>query len=203
MPNDDVVEVPRERMAEVVELLSLAFHDYPVMRHVVGAADPDYEVRLRRLVGLFTETRYLSGGLVLAVETADGLVAAANIDRPRLDGSPQELEALRRKVWRELGDAARERYADYGAVSDGFEWPEPRFHLGMLGVLPSHAGRGYARPLLDALHRVGEASEACGCSLTTENPANLSLYEHFGYRVIGHGVQGGLEGWGLFRTFDG
>jgi len=36
-------------------------------------------------------------------------------------------------------------------------------------------------------------------TLTTETPANLSLYDHFGYQVRGHvRVSPALESWGLF-----
>ena len=39
-----------------------------------------------------------------------------------------------------------------------------------------------------------------GVTLTTEDPSNVPLYEHFGYQVVGHArVAPGLESWGFFR----
>ena len=38
-----------------------------------------------------------------------------------------------------------------------------------------------------------------GVSLSTENPKNVSLYEHFGYRIVSHETVGEIETWGFFR----
>ncbi len=39
-----------------------------------------------------------------------------------------------------------------------------------------------------------------GVTLTTEDPANVPLYEHFGYRVVGHArLSPELDTWGFFR----
>ena len=44
-------------------------------------------------------------------------------------------------------------------------------------------------------------ADSYGVSLTTELVKNVQLYEHFGYRVIGHAhVTADLETWGLFRA---
>ncbi|MDH3746032.1 MAG: hypothetical protein OES47_13100, partial [Acidobacteriota bacterium] len=32
-----------------------------------------------------------------------------------------------------------------------------------------------------------------------QNPDNVPLYEHFGYRLVGHEHVGDIETWGLFR----
>ena len=39
-----------------------------------------------------------------------------------------------------------------------------------------------------------------GVSLTTEKPANLSFYEHFGYRPAGQARVDTLDVWGFFRA---
>jgi hypothetical protein len=43
-------------------------------------------------------------------------------------------------------------------------------------------------------------SKSRGVTLTTEDPANVALYEHLGYEVVGHArISPELETWGLFR----
>ncbi len=71
----------------------------------------------------------------------------------------------------------------------------------MLGVRRSHAGLGLARRLLDALHeRSYRDRESCGVTLNTEDPSNVPLYQHFGYRVIGQGrVSDELHMWAFYR----
>jgi hypothetical protein len=41
---------------------------------------------------------------------------------------------------------------------------------------------------------------SAGVSLTTEDPKNVALYQHFGYEVVAHDlVAGKLETWLFFR----
>jgi GNAT superfamily N-acetyltransferase len=71
----------------------------------------------------------------------------------------------------------------------------------MLAVLPRFQGRGYGRALLERVHAMSrEHPDSRGVTLTTESPASVPLYEHMGYRVVGHGqIAPGLETWGFFR----
>jgi len=68
-------------------------------------------------------------------------------------------------------------------------------------VRPSHAGRGLARPLLGAVHALAASDPSSeGVSLCTETRANVGLYEHFDYRLLGSAqVADGLETWSMFR----
>ena len=71
----------------------------------------------------------------------------------------------------------------------------------MIGAHRDAAGRGYARLLLDHLHQLSAAHPtSLGVSLATELERNLTLYQHFGYRVVSHErVAPELETWGFFR----
>jgi GNAT superfamily N-acetyltransferase len=74
----------------------------------------------------------------------------------------------------------------------------------MIGARKSHAGKGLGRKLLEAVHALSlDDPDSCGVTLTTEDPGNLPLYEHFGYKVVGHErVSADLETWGFFRPDD-
>ncbi len=215
--------VDRSRFDEAVEVLCDAFFDYPVMRFIIGDIEGqderEYLRRLTHLISFFTVARFLRDDLVLAVVEDRRFVAMANINLPgeaqlldsRLGGgtpwTPQpipELEEHRAALWGELGEAARERYEAYGAATADFEWPEPHFHLGMIGVLRSHTGRGLGRRLLDHLHQMsGSHPASLGVSLTTETASNVPFYRHFGYEIVGHERVGDLESWGFFRRDPG
>jgi GNAT superfamily N-acetyltransferase len=192
-------KVGRDRFDEVVDVLSEAFYDYPVMRHVIGPVGRDYARRLRLLIGFFTEARFLRGDDVLAVSDQRSLVAVATIVPPHSVAS-DALEKHRHRLWRELGSESRERYEDFGRGTDGFFEAYSHYHLSMIGVGRGQAGRGLARRLLEALHDMSLADESSdGVTLTTENPANVSFYERFGYRIVGHANLGAFESWGFFR----
>ena len=185
----------------VVDVFSDAFHDYPVMRYVLGPAEP-YDDRLRRLVELFVSGRAYRNEPMLGLRDESGaLLGAATMTLPRSADPPSPFLDLREIVWRELGADARGRYDAFIAATQQFAVPEPHYHLNMIGVRRSYQGRGLARTLLEAVHEIaGTGDTSSGVTLTTEHPPNVRLYEHFGYRVRGHTRVGdGLETWTLYR----
>lgn len=195
-------DLPPDRIDEAVDVLSDAFFNYPVMRFVIGGAGNTYARRLRTLVHFFTAARFARNDLVIGVATVeDKIVAVANVNRPGERGSPSSLDELREQVWRELGDAAQSRYEAYGDATRKFVIDQPHYHLGMLGVRSAYTGQGLARRLLDALHeRSRHDRESHGVTLNTEDPGNVPLYQHFGYRVIGQAqVSAELQTWAFYR----
>lgn len=177
-----------------------AFHDYPVMRYLIGLGHVDYDDRLRRLVEFFVFRRMRNDAPMLGMEDGNELVAAATMTLPVEPEPPSDVLARRDALWRDLGDAARQRYETYANTTRAFAIAEPHHHLNMIGVRHAHMGRGLARPLLEAVARLAEEDpRSFGVSLTTEAVKNLSLYEHFGYEIVGHArVSPELESWGLF-----
>lgn len=185
----------------IVDVLCDAFRDYPVMRYVLGEA-ADYDARLRVLVDLFVHARVHRDEPMLGIDDGSGrLVAAAIVSRSWDDRQPEALVAHRERTWRALGTDAAARYGAFGDATRRFAIAEPHHHLNMIGVRRSHRGRGLAGTLLRAVHELARADgRSRGVSLTTEDAANLGLYRHFGYRVVGHARVGeGLETWTLYR----
>lgn len=188
------------QVEDVVDVLCDAFRDYPVMQFVIGPGHDDYNARLRQLVGFFVRRRLGGGAPLFGVSRNGALVAAAALTLPAEPPATAVLAAMREAVWRALGDDARERYDAYGRAAGGFEIAAPHHHLNMIGVRRAHAGQGLARPLLEAVTAlVRDDPGSAGVSLTTELRGNVSFYEHFGYRLVGHvRVSPELESWGLF-----
>ena len=52
-------DLDRSYKDSALNILCAAFHDYPVMRYVIGEADPEYDGKLRQLIGFFVEARLL------------------------------------------------------------------------------------------------------------------------------------------------
>jgi GNAT superfamily N-acetyltransferase len=197
---NEVVRVERERFDQVVDALCAAFQDYPVMRYVLKDAGVDFERRLPQLIAYLTESRFCRGYPVLGVEDGERLAAAANVNPPRTLPPPDSLTARYATLRERIGADAIARFEAFGAACDGLEPDEPHYYLGMIGVRPEHQGRGLARLLLDELHAMSARDpESRGVVLTTETEANLPLYEHFGYRILGQGQADELVSWTLFR----
>jgi ribosomal protein S18 acetylase RimI-like enzyme len=187
--------------AATTAVLCAAFREYPVMRFVLGES-ADYDQRLATLVGLFVAARVLRGEPMLGVAApAGGLAAAAILSLPGEQPPPPALGERREADFAALGADARRRYEDFSAAAGCFPVAAAHHHLNMIGVRPAAQGLGHARRLLEATHALAAADPAsAGVSLTTELEANVALYRHFGYTVLGATrVSGTLTTWSCFR----
>jgi ribosomal protein S18 acetylase RimI-like enzyme len=185
-----------------VAVLCDAFHEYPVMRFVLGDSSQNYDRRLATLISLFVAARMLREEPLLGVRNQTGaLTAVAVMTLPGERPSPEALSRKRAAVWQELGSAARERYDRFSSSGAEYALTTPHHHLNMIGVRRADAGRGFGRALLEAVHHLSAQNPgSSGVTLTTEDSRNLPLYEKFGYRLLGHSrVSQGLESWSLYR----
>jgi GNAT superfamily N-acetyltransferase len=197
----DVHRLDPTAVLRVVDVLHESFHDYPVMRFVLGPDAADYDGRLRTLVHFFVMARVFRGETLLGVPGGDGLVGVALVSRPGGSPPPPELHELRSEVWGELGSEAEARYGAFADACGPFQVEAPHLHLNMIGVRHVAQGTGVGRYLLEAVHDLSAAdSDSYGVSLTTENPKNVALYRHFGYDIVGEAVVGPqLTTWGFYR----
>jgi len=183
------------------DVLAEAFRDYPVMHYVLGRA-PGYDRRLRSLVRFFVAARELRGEPILGVtdSTTGSAAAAALVTLPFVE-SPPALAATREALWAGLGTESRARYEAYGTAAAEIRVEGVHHHLNMLGVRPAYRGQGLAGRLVTAVRELAEADPlSTGVSLSTEDPANVPLYVHLGYRVIGEvRVTGGPDVFVLFQ----
>lgn len=195
-----VVRLGAGRAEEALDVLFESFHDYPVMRYFVGK-HPDYDRILRRMIGNFVSSRVLRGDPIFAIESAGRAVAIATITPPGDRQVPPSVQESREALWRELDPDAKSRSDHLVAIWDRTTLPVPQYHVNMLGVLRSHAGRGLGGRLLREVHRLSkDDAGSTGVSLTTEDPKNVPLYQHCGYEVVSHDrVTPDLETWGFFR----
>ena len=71
-----VTTLSTDNLVEIVSVLADAFHDYPVMRYVLGPDTPDagapYPVRLHRLVQLFASGRAYRNDPMLGMRDESG-----------------------------------------------------------------------------------------------------------------------------------
>jgi GNAT superfamily N-acetyltransferase len=161
-PSNDtqVTRLSTAQTEDAVSVLCDAFRDYPVMRYVLGS-NGDYDRRLRTLIGFFVSARVYREEPVLGVYDRTGTLSATALVSllPDKREAPDALATRREQVWAELGAAERQRYEAYGAACGQFTVDSPNYHLNMIGVRRSHAGRGLARKLLEAVHRLSHTDD--------------------------------------------
>ncbi|HET9039244.1 MAG TPA: GNAT family N-acetyltransferase [Gemmatimonadales bacterium] len=190
------------RANDVIDVLCDGFADYPIMRYVLGD-EGDYPARLRTLIGFFAGNRFLRNDAIIGVSVDGELRGVALCSLPDRV-SPPEMDRLRERTWAALGPAAQARYDRCVEVWMPLGVAEPNVHLNMVAVPSRFQGQGLGRALLDRVHVLSrERDDSRGVTLTTELEANVALYRHVGYEVVGRGtIAPGLETWGMYRPDD-
>jgi len=196
----DVIEIDRTRTAEAVELLVLAFADDPGYRHFTAATGEKMRRRMRVWFREGVAMQEAAGQPVLGILPGGRLAAVAVVQEPGAHFPwPAKLRWLLAvaikvspvttwRTFRNLTATARHHPAT------------PHYYLPVLGVHPDYRGQGYGGALLEALHARSEANAvSTGVCLETENPNNVALYKHFGYRVTHRFNVGGLGVTVMFR----
>ena len=188
-----------DRADDIIDVLCHGFADYPIMRYVVGE-EGDYRARLRTLIGFFAGNRFLRKDAIIGASVDGELRGVALCSLPDRV-SPPEMDQLRERTWAALGPEARARYERCVEVWTPIGVAEPNVHLNMIAVPSRYQGQGLGRALLDRVHALShERDDSRGVTLTTEVEANVALYRHVGYEVVGQGtITPGLTTWGMYR----
>ena len=196
-----IVRLNRQQVDLAVDVLFDAFHEYPVIPYILGDVGCAYTERLRALLSYFVMARIYREEPILAIRQDDIAVAAAIVTLPGEREIPEEMKVHRESLWHMLGTEAKKRYERLGQVDDSGATDAPHLHLNMIGVRHGHMGRGLARLLLEEVHKMSSEDEhSTGVSLTTELQANIPLYQHFGYRIVGQTqISANLDSWLFFR----
>ena len=199
-----LVRLDPERAPEAVGVLCDSFRNYPVMRYMIGEQGDRYDRFLERLIDIFVSGRVLRGDPILAIEEAGRAVAIATITRPGGPATHPHVEAARDALLLGLDPEAKVRSEALVSAWRRMALDVPQYHVNMLGVLATHAGRGLGGRLLREVHEMSRLDPgSTGVSLTTEDPKNVPLYQHCGYEVVSHDrITADLETWGFFRRDD-
>ena len=108
------------------------------------------------------------------------------------------LAFLFKVAWRILWELKRDE--DYISALHKRLAPFPHWYLSVLGVAPKFQGAGYASKLLrPMLARLDAANSPCYVETSTEE--YVSLYEHFGFKVIDKVITPGsnTKMWAMLR----
>ena len=193
-----VERLSREHKDQILEILMEAFRNYPVMKFVLGEGSPQYQKNLKELIGFYCELRLMRNWPLLGIRAADKLVAIALVNDPVETPLPLPknlLDQLRMNI----GESAYERLELYEKISAEGEPKFPHHFLGMIGAHPDHQGKGYAAALLREVNRMSAQDlKSAGVCLSTEEPGNVQIYQHFGYRVISEADVGEMHSWCMF-----
>ncbi|WP_371097030.1 GNAT family N-acetyltransferase [Streptomyces sanglieri] len=116
-------------------------------------------------------------------EVGGGPIAAAVLTPPgaRLSAAAQAQWAARALA--RCGPRSVQRTLRYLDLTEAVA-PDSAWTLEFIGVVPAAAGRGAGRRLLARL--LADTPAAAGIYLTTADPGNVALYQHFGFVTLRH-----------------
>lgn len=192
--------VSPEEKGLAVDILTAAFHDYAAMQFFFEPDRSDYDRKLRKMVDFFSEARLQLDLPPLIVLENGQPVAAALVNPPSSSVFTADLRQRLDDLSQTVGSAVMDNLLAYESTCEQMEPEAPHYYLGMIGVLPEHKGKGYARLIMKHLQQmVDNDPQATGLCLNTENPDNIPFYRHMGFDVIGEEDIGPLHTWCLFR----
>ena len=195
-----IVELAVDDRADIVEVLTRSFFDYPVFTYSLRDTAPElYEHHLRLLCGFYADARLMRGWPVYGIREEDELAGVLLLSDPVFKPRPRELDAVLEEVRQEVGAKVMEFLDAFDAALVAFEPKVPTYFVGMVGVRPSSQGRGLGRALLEHIAEMSRTRpESAGVTLTTELGQNVAFYKHLGYRVLGSARVGEITTWLFF-----
>ena len=169
--------------ARVIDAIVLGFSADPVVRWLFP--EP------QRFLAKFPTLTRLFGGRAFEHDTAyhvDGYIGAALWLPP---GVHPDEDGLTKLFQDEFTGSKLESIFELFGQMDESHPDEPCYHLAFIAVDPSQQGNGYGSKIL------AHTLEACDndkklAYLESTNPANLPLYQRFGFEVVGE-IQAGAS----------
>ncbi len=164
--------------ATVTEILVRAFFRCPTW----GWVFPDPAVRAEQHRAFWG--RLVEGGLRYPWVwlAAGGVTTSVWIPPGEAELSPEQEAALEPMLKDLMGPASARVLAAVETFDAHHPHDEPHYYLSLLGTDPAHYGNGYGLGLLEANLRLVDA-EGVPAYLESSNPANVPLYERYGFRL--------------------
>jgi len=197
----DLVLLNKSHIKPAAEVLARAFRNYPFSKYFF----PDELEREKRLPYFFQY--FLNYGIRYGESYATSLNLEGVAVWLTSDNYPMTFGRLIRSVplsiMFSLGRWGGDRMRYFGEYIDAVHKrlaPFKHWYLQEIGVDPQFKGKGYAGKLLRPMFaRIDE--EGLPCYLETEDEKNVTLYEHFGFRMVEKSAipETKLTSWAMLR----
>jgi ribosomal protein S18 acetylase RimI-like enzyme len=199
-----LVRLEKSQLEPAAAMAARAFQDSPLSVHFF----PDASERKDKLPYIF---QFMIGyGLLYGEAYAispnlEGVAVWLPSEKARMTRRGDiGSEGLSRLLKVEKETAAKwNSFDDYVASLHKRHVPFPHWYLQLLGIAPAYQGKGYAGTLLKAMFtRIDK--ERLPCFLETDKKRNVSLYQHYGFKVVEEGIVPGSEVtiWAMLRKND-
>ena len=181
---DALVRLTKSDIESGANVLARAFQDDALESYFM----PDTEVR-RKLLPYFFQYRIHFGILYGEVYSTSPEMEGIAVWYPpgKSDMTPWRMMRagginLQRKVGTEI--ISKMSFVNKYVTDIRKQYaPFPHWHLFPMGVDPPSQGKGFASALLRPMFNRFDA-EGMACYLETQNERNVSIYQHYGFKVV-------------------
>ena len=188
--------VSEEEYGKVVEILSEAFFEDPMIKYVFKDRE---RKEIRRLYGVMTKAYAPSSDIYFDSEEPNGMIQWIDSEK-----EPGVMAWLRSGAMRMIGSPVSSLFRLMKTGMEIFKtqkecMKEHNLHLILLAVLPRKQGMGIGKKLMNLF--IQEADfRGLPSYLETQNPSNLGFYESFGFSVVKQiEISSELRSWSMVR----
>ena len=199
---DSLVRLTKSDIERGANVLARAFEDDALESHFI----PDTDVR-RKLLPYFFQYRIRFGILYGEVYSTSPEMEGIAVWYPpgKSDMTPWRMMraggiSLQRKVGKEI--ISKMTFVNNNVTNIRKQYaPFPHWHLFPMGVDPPSQGKGFASALLRPMLKRIDA-EGLACYLETQNEKNVSIYQHYGFKIIHNEILPETEimNWAMIRS---
>ncbi len=188
--------VSEEEYGKVVEILSEAFFEDPMIKYVFKDRE---RKEIRRLYGVMTKAYAPSSDIYFDSEEPNGMIQWIDSEK-----EPGVMAWLRSGAMRMIGSPVSSLFRLMKTGMEIFKtqkecMKEHNLHLILLAVLPRKKGMGIGKKLMNLYIQEAD-SRGLPCYLETQNPSNLGYYESFGFSVVKEiEISPELRSWSMVR----
>jgi len=199
---DEIDRLSKNNMKSAIDVLTKAFWDDPLVLFFY----PEEEKR-KRFLPIFFEFRLKQG-----LRYGEVHVTSPDIVGVAIWTHSKSIEST---LWRLVRSGGLNLYRVFGGALvskmrkvDEFSSERrrrlavtPYIHLGSFAVDPKHQGKGYASKLIRPMLQRLDEMRIHGY-LETQSESNVSLYQHYGFEVLGKGSvpDVGIPHWDMMRA---
>ena len=191
--------VSEEEYGKVVEILSEAFFEDPMIKYVFKDRE---RKEIRRLYGVMTKAYAPSSDIYFDSEEPNGMIQWIDSEK-----EPGVMAWLRSGAMRMIGSPVSSLFRLMKTGMEIFKtqkecMKEHNLHLILLAVLPRKQGMGIGKKLMNLFIQEAD-SRGLPCYLETQNPSNLGYYESFGFSVVKEiEISPELRSWSMVRPIS-
>ena len=186
-----------------VDLIARAFKNDPLFTHALSS-----DLEKRSFSRFLLEKSLILGAYSIVIKDYTTTLGVASYEKDSGSVLKGLINMLRLDFLREIitlkSTLSPESFAffnRYMRFTTSVRPKVPHYYLVFIGIAPEAQGRGLGRAIIEEIHARVDADEtSAGIGLDTENEANVTYYEKFGYKLIDQRIIDSVTVYAMFRA---